>query len=291
MRKINITEKIIYEAVKKAFKNVFGDKPQNHLHLIDLSKVPEEELRKHYVDYGIWHLKDGFGSPFIRIAEDIQGNRFTWDADYVVQSLTTKYILNGDWQITKVTGSNKVPIIIAIADIGKNFDMVASDMANAGYHLGYSYAKEERGMRWQILQFEPLYPNVTDDLIRNNPTAYHWTPWYNLENIKKNGFAPSSNNSIFSYPPRVYFLAGSCTTGQLFGLGNELYKANHSMNNDGNYALIRIDTENIPANIVFYLDPNMENAMYTYDTIPPTVISTVKRYNFKEINTNEESKA
>lgn len=46
---------MIYEAVKKTF-NVFGDKPQNHLHLIDLSKVPKEELRKHYVDYGKRHV-------------------------------------------------------------------------------------------------------------------------------------------------------------------------------------------------------------------------------------------
>ena len=276
--------KMIKKAICEVLDSIRGKREKaNYLNIIDLGKIPIEELKKQYVDYRLSRLPDGFGSPFLKLAEGMTyaSAKKTAQADRVVFEMIVKYGLNKQWQIVKKIAENDVAIIIAIADIGENSYLIENDFSNAGYFLGNSKVENIDGMKWKILQFEPIFQEDKTDEIRKNNIAYHWSPFYNKEFILKNGFIPSSNNKLFSYPPRVYFMGGSCTNEELLGIGRALCYANNDEKNNGIYSLFFIDTAEIPEDIKFYYDPNMPNAMYTYNDLPSSVILKVKEIKLK----------
>lgn len=275
--------KAIFEAVEKVLTPYFQRSSKNYLNIINLQNVPEDELRKHYIDYTLNHLADGYGSPISKLAEELTYAyaKKTANADRVVLEMSVKYGLSKKWQITKKIAENNVPIILAIANIGQNSLLIESDFTNAGYFLGHSREETVCGMKWKILQFEPLYQEDKTNDIRENNIAYHWSPIYNEPYILKNGFIPSSNNHLFSYPPRIYFMTGKCTNSELIGIGKALCEANKEKRNNGEYTLFFIDTSEIPEDAKFYYDPNMHNAMYTYDALPPSVILKSKHFSLR----------
>lgn len=284
MAEENKIRKMIREAIHEALEDIFKPKDRIcYLDSIDLKKVPIEELKKQYVDYRLERLADGFGSPISKLAEGLTyaSAKKTAQADRVVLEMTVKYGLNKQWQIKKRIAENNVPIIIAVADIGENSYLIESDFANAGYFLGFNRAENIDGMKWKILQFEPIHQEDNTDEIRKNNIAYHWSPSYNKAFILKNGFIPSSNNNLFSYPPRVHFMCGTCTNQELTDIGRALCEANSDKRNNGNYSLFYIDTTEIPEDVKFYYDPNMPNAMYTYNELPISVILNVREYKLK----------
>ncbi len=250
------------------------------LSLINLKNIPEMELRKQYIDYIFTHLEDGFGSPFSKIAEDMvySSAKKTENADKVVFELSIKYGLNKQWQILKKVAENDIPIIMAIADINQNCQLIETDLSTAGYFLGFSRKETVNGMKWRIMQFEPLYQEDKTDLLRQYKVAYHWSPSYNKGNILKNGFIPSSSNKMFSYPPRIYFMNGQSTDKELLSIVQGLCCMNIDERNNNIYTLFFIDTSEIPENVKFYLDPNMKNSLYTNNSIPNSVIFKTKDY-------------
>lgn len=253
-----------------------------YLDLIDLSKVPEKELRRQYVDYRLFSNTWSIGSIFSSIAEGYtQSNaEKTEDADTVIESLLLKYGFSKKWQITKRILANNIPVIMAVADIEENFAMVDADMDKAGYFMGFQKIVNIKDMQWRILQYEPMYEFDQTNILRYYPLAYHWTPVYHLENIKKNGFVPKTENRAYNYPPRVYFLNGAAPRPEIMALGQNLCKANIDGRNDGKYALIYVSTDKIPKEFKFYYDPNMRNAMYTTDIISSDVIDKIEKYQF-----------
>lgn len=253
-----------------------------YLDLIDLTKVSEKELRRQYIDYRFFSNTWSIGSIFSSIAEGYtQSNaEKTEDADTVIESLLLKYGFNKKWQITKRISANNIPVIMAVADIEENFAMVDADMDKAGYFMGFQKIVNIKGMQWRILQYEPMYEFDQTVILRYYPIAYHWTPVYNLDNIKKNGFIPKTENRAYNYPPRIYFLNGAAPRPEIMALGQNLCKTNTDRRNDRKYALIYVSTAKIPKECKFYSDPNMRNAMYTTDIITPEVIDKIEKYRF-----------
>lgn len=278
-------KKIVEKLAEKELLNVIKEHMLRlrpcRLGLLDLSKVPVENLRERYRDYGIFQGCCGIIEPFKQISEDIEGNRISEDAKTVAQNLGRKYLLDRSWQIIVDDGDNDVPILVAIADIKENSKMVIDDMAMAGYFVGYRKEYQKDGMLWQVLQFEPLYPKDNTDEVKKGTIAYHWTPSYNLGDITKNGLVPKSENSHFSYPPRVYIMTRKCDYNRLMALGQTLCLMNKDPRNNGKYALISLRTWKIPKETKFYYDPNMTDAMYTYDVIPPSAILNIEKHKFQ----------
>lgn len=274
----NKTIRIIYKTLLETFH--IGK--ENYLDMIDLSKVPEKELRGHYVDYRLFSGNGGFGNIFSSIAEGYNASSSdkTEDADTVINSLSGKYYFSRQWQITKVIAQNNVPIIVAIADIEENAQLVCDDLDKAGYFVGFRKVVNIKDMQWQILQFEPMFEVDQTEALKQYDFAYHWTPLYNLQNIIDNGFVPKTENNSFDYPPRIYFLTGAAPKNDILKLGQKLCVANKSPKNTKDYILLKINTAKIPENCKFYFDPNMANAMYTTDSIPSDVIVETKRYRF-----------
>lgn len=253
-----------------------------YLDLIDLTKVPEKELRKQYVDYRLFSNTWSIGSIFSTIAEEYAQSTAekTEDADTVIESLLLKYGFNKKWQITKRISANNIPVIMAVANIEENFALVDADMDKAGYFMGFQKIVNIKDMQWRILQYEPMYEFDQTNILRYYPIAYHWTPVYNLDSIKKNGFVPKTANCAYNYPPRIYFLNGAAPRPDIMALGLKLCKTNTDRQNDGKYALIYVSTDKIPKECKFYYDPNMRNAMYTTDIISSDVINKIEKYQF-----------
>ena len=250
--------------------------------MIDLSKVPEKELRGHYVDYRFFARKTSFCNMFVPVAEGyaVSSSDKTEDPDSVISALIDKYGFSKKWQVSKVLRSNNISVLTVVADIEENLQMVSDDMDKAGYFVGFRKVVNIKGMQWQIVQFEPMFEFDQTESLKKYSIAYHWTPLYNLQNIIDNGFVPKTENKSFDYPPRIYFLNGAAPNDEIMKLGENLCIVNKDVENDGSYVLIKIDTEKIPEGVKFYFDPNMPNAMYTTDSIPSDVIVETKRYRF-----------
>lgn len=270
--------------IYKTLMEVLHPGRTNYLDMIDLSKVPEKELRDHYVDYRFFARKSSFCNMFVPVAEGYASSSSdkTEDPDSVISSLIDKYGFSKKWQVTKVMRANDISVLTVVADIEENLQMVNDDMDKAGYFLGFRKTLNIKGMQWQIVQFEPMFEFDQTESLKKYNIAYHWTPQYNLQSILDDGFIPKTINKGFNYPPRIYFLNGAAPNDEIMKLGENLCIVNKNLENDGNYVLIKINTEKIPENVKFYFDPSMPNAMYTIDPIPANVITDITEYNFKD---------
>lgn len=229
--------------------------------------------RKSFVDYVRYQGNPGFGC-FCRIAEAYVASsaKETRDPDWVVQELTIKYEMDPKWQVCKRIASNRVPVLMVIADINANLDFVVKDMDIAGYFLGFKRKISMMGNPFLELQFEPMFEVEQSDEIRKYPYAYHWTPMYNFEKIKNSGLQINSDNHMFDTPNRIYLLSGKSSMEVVNRLGLALCGVNKDPRNNGEYVLLIIDTEEIPLDCKFYGDPNMEGAYYTETDIPASAI-------------------
>ena len=151
----NKTIRIIYKTLLETFH--IGK--ENYLDMIDLSKVPEKELRDHYVDYRFFARKTSFCNMFVPVAEGyaVSSSDKTEDPDSVVSALIDKYGFSKKWQVSKVLRSNNISVLTVVADIEENLQMVSDDMDKAGYFVGFRKVVNIKGMQWQIVQFEPMF--------------------------------------------------------------------------------------------------------------------------------------
>lgn len=260
-------------------------KKKNYLYKISFKTIPLEELKQAYIDLSLYDLPDGYGSTLSKIAEGLSFSdaKRTADADITINDIIRKFGINRRWQIQKVDASNQIFIIVAYGNIGNNRQILIDALKNAGYFLSFESTANVRGMQWGKLQFEPMFEEDKTDDIRKCGTAWHWSPSYNEENILKNGFVPKTENRLFLYPPRVYFIKGGANITEITDLGKRLCSINSDIRNNGEYTLYLIDTTELPSECRFYYDPNMRNAMYTENIIPTDLILKYKRYNLKNL--------
>lgn len=123
------------------------------------------------------------------------------------------------------------------------------------------------------LQFEPKHQNnITDEIKETEKTLIHLTPVYYVGKIRNIGFSPRSKNKQFGYTDRVYFLKGSINRDELLNIGERLNYNNENPINKGKYAIITIDTTEIPNYVKLFYDPNFKDGVYTCNNVPPEVI-------------------
>lgn len=94
----------------------------------------------------------------------------------------------------------------------------------------------------------------------------------------KNGFTPKNSNKVaFLYDGRCYFFLG---TDYVLDYLKQAQKTNVGFHNDerqenNDYVLIEVKTDNIKKHIKFYTDVNFPKniVIFTYANIPPSEIS------------------
>lgn len=240
--------------------------------VFDLSSINIDTLKTAYRDYSKCFSRVSFDNPTSKI-----GGKYVFETvehlspKEIIDTIVKNYNLD-QFQVrifTAEKASHDIIIYILIANLGENKNLIKADMAKMGYFAGIDRDFEEYGMKWSQLQFEPYEEDdVTDEIIKNNAFLYHWTPIYNLESIMTNGLNPKSENELFSYPPRIYFILSNSTKNHIINLGKMLCTINTNDKNNGEYALLIIDLKNLENNVRFYYDPNREDSVFTTSSIP-----------------------
>lgn len=286
-KKIRISEselkEIIYESVKSAFQK---DKKRIMINIFD---IDINILRNAYHDLRLVPTITVFGDKMSNLPSINEDFGDVVSPDMVVKSIIRKYGLSTQL-VRKIEAHNKIYIYVITALIGDNDKLIEEDMQKMGYFLGYRQPPQTiDGMTFQVLQFEPTSQIQNDDTETIKSTykfLFHWTPLYCLQSIIENGLIPNSKNNVFSYPLRIYLMKGDSDIKQMEKLGQQLCLINNNVENDGNYALLRIDIDDIDNGIRFYYDSNSDIGIYTEQKIPKDKITFLKQFHFKTKSTN-----
>lgn len=281
-KKITLKESELKNIIQKSVKkNLNENLTAND---IDISLMDINILKSIYRDLRLNPHINVFGNilsdiPYIK--ENIDD---IIEPDEVVNKLNRKYNFPAN-VVAKREAFNKIYIYIITACVGINDKVIEDDMLKMGYFLGYrGKTVNIDEMSFQVLQFEPMSQLQTDET-NNIKTKcnflYHWTPKYNLENILNNGLIPSSKNSIYNYPNRIYLIRGDANITLVKLTGYQIFGTNNSELNDGEYVLLKIKIRELPENIHFFYDSNSELGVYTEDVIPKEYIEVLDFVNFK----------
>jgi len=250
---------------------------------IDISKIDIGDLKKAYKDFRLVPTQACFDDVLYRPTTIKEAFGDILQPDDVVNKIINKYGIPSSC-VLKREAYNKIYIYVVTAVIGINDKLIENDMSKMGYYLGFKgNIQDVGGMQFQTLQFEPS-SQLQDDETENIKSAYnilyHWTPSYSLDGIMQNGLIPSSKNKVFNYPPRTYLMKGDCSDRYILGLGQSLCSSNDNPNNNGEYALLAINIENIDDDIRFYYDSNSEMGIYTEQPIAKDRIKIMNTVQF-----------
>jgi hypothetical protein len=245
----------------------------------NLDGISKKELETAYNEDYFMFSSLSLSNPFLDEDNDplaiCESFSFAVSPDYVEKAIKT-YTRLRDWQFLKGKGTNGVSIYILLA---KNDDFSIRLIKKGMERLGYFFSRsvdyiDKFGNQWIKYQFDPLLQKEDTEEIMKNKYLFHITPTYNVKSIMTFGLQPRHDNDLYYYPDRVYLF----TTDNIEYIkkwGRVLYDANTDPRNDGDYTLLRILTKKI--NIHLYYDPNMNNAAYTTDPIPPETIKPTDR--------------
>lgn len=197
------------------------------------------------------------------------------------------------------TKTGAAHIVLIIPNIQKNIYHVDNAMRLCGYFRSSTRIKilkdrSNRDVEWVVVQYEAEFQSnsCSNELRQERLPIIHLTPYYNIEKIKANGLVPRCKNDVFKYPERIYFLKSSVSQQEMDLVGRVLYST--SLNKpvhtgrhlpkgyqEGDYAVIYVDLNKIPERVEFYPDPNMLNAVFTMENIPPSAIMKIEKRHYE----------
>lgn len=178
-------------------------------------------------------------------------------------------------------GENGIEVIAIYTD-KENKDGVMKILDLCGYYVTNELKKWRFFKRGYILEFRPKFTNTTElqKFIREYPILWHVTTEEKLEKIKKQGFVPKSSNTVFDYPSRIHFLAGTYSLNDAEKMLSIIREK--SENKDSNWKIIKVDVRKKDGNIpIFHYDPDFPGAVYTYENIPANIVFEIDAYNPK----------
>ena len=163
--------------------------------------------------------------------------------------------------------NNEVGFDIIFPDSYFSENILSSTMELCGY---YKSTSDEYCEGYARNRYEKKFQDKIKSKIIENNGIVHVTKLTRLEKIIKNGLVPKSGNKLSSHPERIYFAVGPITNELLSGLKCML----QPFNTTTKFVALKIKPE-ITERAEFYYDPNMENAVWTYDNIPPEYIDVI----------------
>jgi len=189
----------------------------------------------------------------------------TYPIDTVIKYLKKRY--KNSFDIWKNEESNGEDVLyIRIPDDDENQKLIDEDMSLCGYYPSYTDKKEDNT---RIITYEKRHQKTINNIVQEKGTIYHFTRRDKLKKIEKIGLCPKTNNKMFNYPERIYFFleAPSYEDSRFFIKQLARYTEDHSLD----YVLLEVDIEDF--DIDFFYDPNLQDAVYTKENIPPERIS------------------
>lgn len=271
---IELSEEQLRAIIKEEIKKVIVNN-NNKIISIDFTSITYEQAKNQYVDYTQLHGFPNYSSTinnFSKKNNSILESSGSKSLDEVKKEIINKYFLD-DWQFRIITAKNNIEIAMIIPQIYKNEQLINNDMEMMGYFNSISKNVVINGFRYIQMQFEPKYQDNIFNEVKNMGILYHSTLTINVNNIKQNGFMPSSKNNLFNYPNRIYFSKGNSDIRSLIDITIQLSKVNKQNYDD--YSIIVIDTNKIPDNIRFYYNPNYQEGVFTEDSIPSNTIKNI----------------
>jgi hypothetical protein len=251
----------------------------------ELSSLTKEQIQSLNTDLSVFVYGNGYGEAMqyingeLVIRESAENRTHTFEE--VKKELKTKLNFQ-DWQIKEQQGSNNIKLILLFSIISQNPQIVVSEMETLGWSKSYMTPQAIiRGIPIVAISFDPLYQPSIKSTVRQWKYILHLSPWYNKDSILKNGLIPSSKNSFFKYPPRLYLLKPTIPQMELHRIGKRLSETNTNPSNNGDYCLFQINLDNVPEDTDFYFDPRYKYGIYTRQTIQTDAITYLYTINMR----------
>lgn len=188
----------------------------------------------------------------------------TYPIDKVVQYLKKRY--GNSANVERFEGENGEEVIMVVmGNSDYNQNIVDSDLSLCGYFPSYV---ENIGKQRNVT-YEKRFQDSVSDIVEERGTIYHLTRRDRLEKILRNGLCPRTEDKMFNYPDRVYFFLEAPSIEECKFYIEQL--ARYTKDHSKDYVLLEIDIEDL--GIEFYYDPNLSEAVYTKENVPPNRIS------------------
>lgn len=287
MKKIKVNEnqfhKLLAGTSSKPFSDINAENIDKGVDTYN-SGLLDEELNNLCVIYSQEPHVVTYGNPLsIMMSKSInEGLIKTYPLDNTVSYIKNYFGLDDRQVVVQKVYNNQPHILIRIPAIGDNVEMIKKAMNLCGYYLAAPKDNEIEKDKWIWLQFEAkVEKDISEQLRKEESFLTHFTPYYNVDKILKQGLSPKSKNSILNYPGRIYLMRGSLNKESTKDLGMQLFMNNKSKGNDGKYVLLVIDLSKIPENTPFHFDPNYPYGVYTQSNIRPDAIVEAIPFLFK----------
>lgn len=119
------------------------------------------------------------------------------------------------------------------------------------------------------VHYEPKFEEKEAEI---GDILYHITHHSNKDKIKRIGLCPYSKNNIFNYPSRVYCFMENVPREEIEKTAKALDNFANRDFDDGVYSILKINVNNLPNTVKFFVDPNQVYGLYTMNNIPPNCI-------------------
>lgn len=216
----------------------------------------------------------------------------TYPIEKVIKLLTRKFQLSPDQIQIETTEFEDIPIKCITLFFPLNIDKntigdIKHEMNTCGYFVAQDLFHDILNNISYIL-FEPKYTQDVSDIIRSKYSVlYHMTSSLFINKIKNNGLCPSSKNSTFLYPKRVFFMKGDTLNDEQKYMLNTIKQIRDNSDNakqnpfyNQQAYLLTLDLNKIPKDVKMYADPfTSPGSFFTYDNIPPSAIINIEPFN------------
>lgn len=237
--------------------------------VFDLSNLTKEEIDQQYYHFLINKRFATYTESILfenQYGEYINKNRnITVDVDTVKHDISFIFDLT-DWQFKVEKHCNDVECAFIIPNIDTNIDVLTKSMEQLGWYRSRCAEYDIYDRHYVNVKFEPLYAiDITKDIRANVQYLYHISPACNHMSIKWHGFIPKSNNKLFDYPDRVYFIKDPIDNEYLKDVCIALYE--NSDHKYTKYNIYTLDVSKISIIVKFQDDPNLEHGIFTYNKV------------------------
>lgn len=244
-------------------------------------------IKKEYPRYKKWSdnytliLHEKFLKEYVILEFDNQ----SVDIHKTLKELNTRF--KSEFKLSKIKfeENNVIEIIFDKLNFF-NIEKINKFMKSFGWNIALINGEEESNSNFSkqllkseiVIQYEARFDedaNLTQDIL------YHLTPDTRYEKIKRMGLVPKSKSRIATHPERVYLFGDLNDVGWLSA---DLYDSEpeDAKKYIKKYYLLKIDLATIKDKVKLYKDPNMEDAYYTTNTIPPIYISLIGQHTIQK---------
>lgn len=216
----------------------------------------------------------------------------TYPIETVIKFLIEKFQIQQDQILIQKVEEEGIPtkcltLVLPLKVSNNTVGSIKQEMNVWGYFVAKDLIRDINRNISYIL-FEPKYSQDVSNIIRSKYSVlYHMTSAPFLEKIKNNGLCPTSKNSLFLYPSRVFFMKGDTLDNKqkrilknvkLARDNSDRSKRNPNYNQQA--YLLTLDLSKIPEDVKMYVDPFASSGgFFTYDNIPPSAIVNIEPFN------------